>query len=205
MGRRTGKEVFLLEEGWLFSPIDNDGSKQNGYLSQRSDRLKLKNWPKVKKFCADRKPRVELHFDSPVLGFPKVKSRLFLSFPFKRYFLASLKNAWLYIFIRKKLLALHWHNIKLEYLTCMWPLVSSHYILGIIYVYNHFWSTSSNRFVHLRFGFGVFLEAFSQKQECLRLVIKLMQTSTKSGGRRYLAFHRSEELALLTRVIANAE
>lgn len=88
----------------------------------------------MKKFCADRKPRVELYFDSPVLVFLKVKSRLFVSFPFKRYFLASLKNAWLYIFIRKKLLALHWYNIKLEYLTCMWPFVSSHYILGIIYI-----------------------------------------------------------------------
>lgn len=175
-------------------------SVKGPYVSPAGDRLKLKNLLKVKKFCADRKPRVELHFDSPVLGFPKVKSRLFLSFPFKPYFLASLKNAWLYIFIRKKLLALHWHNIKLEYLTCMWPLVSSHYILGIIYVHNHFWSTSSNRFVHLHFGFGDFLEAFSQKQECLRLVIKLMQTSTKSGGRQYLAFHRSEELALLSRV-----
>lgn len=153
----------------------------------------------MKKFCADRKPRVELYFDSPVLVFPKVKSRLFVSFPFKRYFLASLKNAWLYIFIRKKLLALHWYNMKIEYLTCMWPFVSSHYILGIIYIFN-FWSTSSNRFVHLHFGFGDFLEAFSQKQECLRLGIKLMQTSTKSGGRQYLAFHRSEELALLNRV-----
>ena len=175
-------------------------SVKGPYVSPAGDRLKLKNLLKVKKFCADRKPRVELHFDSPVLGFPKVKSSLFLSFPFKRYFLASLKNAWLYIFIRKKLLALHWHNIKLEYLTCMWPLVSSHYILGIIYVHNHCWSTSSNRFVHLHFGFGDFLEAFSKKRECLRLVIKLMQTSTKSGGRQYLAFHRSEELALLSRV-----
>ena len=36
MGRRTGEEPFLLEEGWLFWPIDNDGTKQNVYFSQRS-------------------------------------------------------------------------------------------------------------------------------------------------------------------------
>ena len=46
MRRRTGKELFLLEEGWLFSPIGNDGTKQNGYFSQRS--VSFASWRKTK-------------------------------------------------------------------------------------------------------------------------------------------------------------
>ena len=46
MGRRTGKERFLFEEGWLFSPTANDGTKQNVYFSQRS--VSFASWRSTK-------------------------------------------------------------------------------------------------------------------------------------------------------------
>ena len=46
MGRRTGKGPFLHVEGRLFSPIDNNGTKENVYFSQRS--LSFASWRSTK-------------------------------------------------------------------------------------------------------------------------------------------------------------
>ena len=46
------------------------------YVSPAGDRLKLKKLLKIKKFCADRKHRVELYFDSPSQFFCRSKKQV---------------------------------------------------------------------------------------------------------------------------------
>ena len=46
MGRTTEKEPFLLEEGRLFSPIDDNGTKENVYFRQRS--ISFASWRSTK-------------------------------------------------------------------------------------------------------------------------------------------------------------
>ena len=75
MGRRTGKERFLFEEGWLFSPTANDGTKQNVYFSQRS--VSFASWRSTK--------TEKLTESKEILCWPQTSSWVAFRFPRPRF------------------------------------------------------------------------------------------------------------------------